>query len=44
MTRDEKRAEEGVASITTDGEFQRNMEKLRKIRKIGGLRTDKCND
>ena len=35
--KDEKCAKEGVASVTTSG-------KVRKIRKIGSLRTDKCND
>ena len=44
MTWDKKCAEEGVASITTNGKFQHNMEKLRKRRKIGGLHMDKCND
>ena len=43
MNRDEKHAEEGVASITTNAELQRNTGKLRKIRKTGCLRTGKCN-
>ena len=41
---DKKRTKEGVASITTNGEFQRDTEKLHKILKNGGPRTDKCND
>ena len=39
ITRDEKHTEEGVGSITTNEEFQRDTEKLFKI---GGLHTDKC--
>ena len=37
--KDEKRVE-GVASITTSEEFQRDTETLHKIQKIGGLCTD----
>ena len=43
MTQDEKHAEEGVASITTNEEFQRDTEKVLEIRKIGCLCTGKCN-